>query len=368
MRPWIVSWSLFVTLLLVGGTSEAAHRWGLQSGTPELKSAGQLAFGPDGVLFVGDAIGANLYAIDTSDSAATGAKPARNITNLTAALTELPGVKAPVAVNDLAVNPLSGNLYLSISHGEAQSPALVKINNEGHPSLVSLKDVPFLKATVSNPPEDKVVGEGPRARNRRQEAITDLAFTDGKVLVSGLTTGDGPSKIREFPFPFADREVGTNVEIYHGAHGRVEDNSTVRTFIPMNIDGKPALLAGFTCTPLVRFSLDSIESGTKTRGVTVAELGNRNTPIDMLSYKQNGEDFLLMSNTARGVMKISTKDIGRSAGIEAPVRTASGTDGQTFETISDLEGTVQLDRLNEDHIVAVLQKDGNLTLRTVPLP
>ena len=48
----------------------------LKQGKPELKSAGPLAFGPDGILFVGDTQGAALFAIDTGDRAAGGREAA----------------------------------------------------------------------------------------------------------------------------------------------------------------------------------------------------------------------------------------------------------------------------------------------------
>lgn len=365
MRRFTLSIGMVVALLSMAAFAPAAHRWGLKEGKPELKSAGQLAFGPDGILFIGDAMGAQVVAVDTADAKVVSPRPNRNIEHLGDKLTKMADGQSPVAVNDLAVNPLSGNIYLSVSVGEAKSPGIIRIDGKGDASWFSLENVPFLKATLPNPPEDKVVGEGPRARNRRPEAITDMAYVDGKLLVAGLTSEQASSKIREFPFPFADREIGTNIEIYHGNHGRFEDNAAVRTFIPMTIDGVPSILAGFTCTPLVRFPLESLESGEKVRGTTVAELGNRNQPLDMVAYSSGGETYLLMSNTARGVMKISTKNIGRATGITEPV---GGTAGQEYETIQDLEGTVQFDRLTEDRIVVIQQKDGVLTLRTVQLP
>src|SRR6478752_697711 len=39
----------------------------LTPGRAELKSAGPLAFGPDGVLFVGDSVGGAVVALDTAD-------------------------------------------------------------------------------------------------------------------------------------------------------------------------------------------------------------------------------------------------------------------------------------------------------------
>ena len=43
---------------------------GLQPGKATIKSAGPLAFGPDGVLFVGDTLGATVVALDTGDGKA----------------------------------------------------------------------------------------------------------------------------------------------------------------------------------------------------------------------------------------------------------------------------------------------------------
>ena len=204
--------------------------------------------------------------------------------------------------------------------------------------------------------------------NARDDSITDLAYAEGKVFVSGLAAGTSPSSVHQLPFPFADGLTGTRVEIFHGAHGKVENYAAIRTFVPMNINGEPSLLAGFVCTPLVRFPINDMKSSEKTRGTTVAELGNRNKPLDMIAYQKDGKSFLLMSNSARGVMKISTDNIARTEGITEPVpdgRTA----GQNYETIKELDGVVQLDRLNDDNIVVIVQaSNGTQDLKTVPLP
>ena len=51
---------------------EAAELFGLTPGTVELQSAGPLSFGPSGVLFVGDAKAAKVYAINTEDEKSSG--------------------------------------------------------------------------------------------------------------------------------------------------------------------------------------------------------------------------------------------------------------------------------------------------------
>ncbi len=90
----------------------------LKKGTPDLKSAGPLAFGPDGVLFVGDTRGAALFAIDTDDREMVTAKRPVEVMDLTNKIAGALGTNPQqLMINDLAVNPRSGNVYLSVSRG-----------------------------------------------------------------------------------------------------------------------------------------------------------------------------------------------------------------------------------------------------------
>jgi hypothetical protein len=345
--------------------------WGLKEGHPEIRSAGPIAFGPDGILFVGDTKSATIFALGTGDTKGERAKVRLNLGGLNKEVAALLGVTPDqIKINDLATNPQSGHVYLSVTKGQGAdaTPAIVRISEDGKLSELALNKIPFQKAALPNAPEDKEVSRNGRTSNARDDAITDLAYAEGKVFASGLATGASPSSVHQIPFPFADGLTGTSVEIFHAAHGKVEDYSAIRTFVPMNINGEPSLLAGFVCTPLVRFPINSLKSSEKTRGTTVAELGNRNKPLDMIAYKKDGKDYLLMSNSARGVMKISTENISRTDGLTEPVRDGK-TAGQPYETIKELDGVVQLDRLNDDSIVVLVQSsEGVQDLRTVALP
>ena len=364
-----------VALMATFSTVNAAD-WGLKKGNADLMSAGPLAFGPDGILLVGDTKAATVFAIDTGDASGEPATISFAIKALNEKVADAVGGDAAnvtindITINDIVVNPASGNLYISVSaNGKA---ALVRINATGKLSNVKLEGIGVASVALPNAPEDKVVGEGRRRGNARNDSITDLAYSDGKVLVSGVTPnpdgGQPLSTVRELPFPLTTADSGVNVEIYHGAHGRLENYSTVRTFVPFNIDGKPSLLAGFTCTPLVRFDVKSLKSDKPVRGTTVAELGNHNRPYDMIVYEKNGESWLLMANSARGVMKISTKDIARSEGITEPI-SGGGVAGQKYETIKELQGVVQLDRLNDTHAIVLVQSEGgSQDLSTIELP
>ncbi len=347
---------------------QGANIFRLTEGTPDLKQAGVLAFGPQGVLFVGDSKSAAIFAIGTGDSDGDPSQVNLDLESLDQKLaTALATAPGETRINDLAVNPLSGNVYLSVTK-PGDKPGLVRIDSSGSIGEISLENVWFSKAELPDAPEDKVVGEGRRQRNLRDESITDLAFVDGNVIVSGLSNRESASGVRSIAFPFGGDAAGSSLEIYHAAHGRSEDYAAIRTFVPFVIDGQPNLLAGFTCTPLVRFPLEEITSSQKVVGTTVAELGNRNQPLDMIVYKQGDKTYLLLSNSARGVMKVSTEDIESNEGLREPVQ-GGGTAGQAYETIDELQGVVQMDRLNDQHAVVLVSGDGGvLHLRTVPLP
>jgi hypothetical protein len=355
-------------LLLCAQESRAVDPWGLNPGKVELKSAGPLTFGPEGILFVGDPTAGSVVAIATDDAKGEAARDNINISGFQQKLADTLGTAAnEVRVADLAVNPVSRNIYLSVStgqQGQPGQPALVRITADGKLAKVALDNVRHARATLADIPDSQTPSG--RRRNPRDESITDLTFVDGKLLVSGRGTA-AKSSVREIAFPFAETENGTNIEIFHAAHGRVEDDAPVRTFAPLVVDGEPILLAGFTCTPLVRISLADLDSGKKVRGTTVAELGNRNQPLDMIVYKKNGKDFVLMSNSARGVMKISTDRIRENAGLTEPVQ-GGGTAGQEFETLKDLTGVEQLDRLDNERAIILAKADNSLELRTIALP
>ena len=142
----------------------------------------------------------------------------------------------------------------------------------------------------------------------------------------------------------------------------------MRTFVPLMIDGEPNLLAAYVCTPLVKIPLKEFQDASeKLKGTTVAELGNRNRPLDMISYTKGGSEYLLLSNSARGVMKITTAGLRENSGLTEKV-SGGGSAGQSYDTIKDLDGTVQIDKLNETHAVVLMDNGGKLDLKTVELP
>ena len=330
----------------------------LKKGTPELKSIGPITFGPDGVIFVGDAAGAAVFAIDTGDrgAPATGTVKVPKIDEKIAGV--IGATAKDIIINDLAVNPATGNIYLSVSRGKGPTaaPVLVKLDRQGKITPVELKDVKFARAEL------------PSASDKnRQEAITCLAYVKGKVIVSGLSNENWASALRVIPYPFTEANKPATVEIFHGAHGKLETNSPIRTFVPFDVKGETTILAAYTCTPLVKFPISELKPGEKVKGTTIAELGNGNRPLDMIVYEKEGKQWLLLANSKRGVMKISTDGIDAAKAITERPKTQPA--GQTYTTIKELDGVLQMDKLDKEHAVILKRDaDGSMSLDTVLLP
>jgi len=340
----------------------------LKQGNPQIKSAGPLGFGPDGIIFVGDTQGAALFAIDTGDRTAVKEMRPIEVKDLTAKVAAMLGTKPQqVMINDLAVNPISGNVYLSVSRGRGPdaTPVLARLSADGKLDELPLDNVRFARAEISNPPDPSARQQGQPLRN---ETITDIAYVDGRVFIAGLSNEEFSSRLIAIPFPFSEGFDGAAIEIYHGAHGRFETKSPVRTFVPYKIGNDPYLLAAYTCTPLVKVPVSELKAGAHVKGTTIAELGNRNRPLDMITYQKDGKNYLLLANSSRGVMKIPTEGAGSADGITAPVR-GGGTKGLGYDKIADLKGVIQMDKLDEGHAVILTQDQGGpLNLMTVELP
>jgi hypothetical protein len=352
---------------LAASTARAADpSASLKMGTPDIKSAGPLTFGPDGILFIGDTQGAALFAIDTGDRAPVASKPAIRVEDLAKKVAARLGTEpSKVAINDVAVNPLSGRAYLAVARGKGPdaTPVLLRVGADGALDEVALDNVRFAKAAIPNPPAAGAQTKGP---NLRAESITDLAYVDGRVFIAGLSNEEFSSRLISVPFPFSDQPDGAAIEIYHGAHGRFETKSPVRTFVAYTIKNEAYLMAAYTCTPLVKVPVADLKPGAHVKGTTIAELGNRNRPIDMIVYQKDGKDFLLLANSSRGVMKIPTEGADKAEGIHAPV---NGTKGLGYDTIATLKGVMQLDKLDEGHALVLVQNEGGaLNLETIALP
>ncbi|MBI3684382.1 MAG: hypothetical protein HY235_28750 [Acidobacteria bacterium] len=352
-----------LALLLLPATAANLSN-SLKTGKAELKSAGPLAFGPEGILFVADPAAASIYALDTGDQKA--GQPAAEVEAINEKVAAFLGTTPDqILINDMAVNPASKKAYLSVSRGRGPDAAAVilRVDSKGKIEELSLESVKHAKVALPNAPAADAKDR--RGQTLRQEAITDMAFIDGKLIVAGLSNEEFGSNLRVIPFPFSSVDNGAAIEIFHGSHGRFETNAPVRTFVPYSVDNKPHVLAAYTCTPLVKFPLSDLKPGKKVLGATIAELGNRNRPLDMIVYRKGSTDYILLNNSSRGVMKLSTEKIERYAGITKQTEVA----GMPYETIASLKGVEHLDKIDDAQALLLVRgESGALDLKRFALP
>ena len=351
----------------------SAENWtaGMKEGKPVFKSMTQLSFGPEGILFIADTRAASIVALATGDTEAPATSHTIKIEGVLQKIAGLLGTSADqVLIDDMAVNPVSHKAYLAVSRGRGPEavPVLLRVNHNGQLEAPPLDSVKFAVAELPDAPIEGVVepGQNQRRSNPRQEAITDIAFFQDRLLVAGLSNEEFASTLRAIPFPFKNAVNSTSVEIFHGAHGRFETRAPVRTFVAMNVGSQPSLLAAYTCTPLVEIPIRDLQPGAKVRGKTVAELGNRNRPIDMIVYQKDGKDYLLLANSSRGVMKISTDQLEQAEGIKSRV---SDKAGLGYETIASWTGVDHLDKLDAKNALVLRRASGDsVNLESLALP
>lgn len=324
-------------------------------GNPEVKSVNALTFGPEGILFIGDSHQAAIIAVDTKDNQSKEAPESVDLKNIDEQIAAIVGTTADdIIIQDIAVNPISKKIYLAV-HRQDGLPMLITTDG------TKLDHFPLDKVSYSKTVLKKAVEENAkdrRGRSLRKWAISDLAFHGNRVMVSGLANEEFSSAFHAISFPFKEKQELSTLEIYHAAHGRYETYAPIKTFMPYEMEGKEYLVASYTCTPLVIFPMDDLKPGQHTKGKTVAELGNRNTPLDIVSFKKDGKDYLLLANSSRALMRIDPQEIaGYNAYLTEPVEGNSMTAGVSFVALPYVN-VLQMDNMSDSQIV-MLQRTAN---------
>jgi hypothetical protein len=173
------------------------------------------------------------------------------------------------------------------------------------------------------------------------------------LVVAGMSNEEFSSHLRRIPFPFTGTVAENSLEIFHVSHGKWETAAPIRTFVPYE-NGR-SILASYTCTPLVHFSLDAMSDDTHATGRTVAELGAMNQPLDIVSYRRGDDEFLLIAHSTHPMMKINCRDIDTQEGLTEPREPR----GVPREEIS-VAGVKKLANFNSDYVLA-LQRDDDGT-------
>jgi hypothetical protein len=354
----------------------APTRVNLPVGKVPLTSAGPLAFGPDGILFVADSAGAQIVAIDTKDTK-PASKASINVEGVDAKIAALVGVPADqIVINDVVVNPISRNAYVSASRGKGPdaAPLIARVETTGNINMLSLDSAPNQEVSLVDAPQ-----ANPGARqNQRMQTITDMNYVNGNLMVAGLSNEEWSSALRSIPFPFKSAEKGATLQIWHSSHGRYETQSPIRTFVPYSISGQQYVLAAYTCTPLVKIPVSELKPGAQVKGAEIADLGAGNQPLDMVPYKKDGHDYILIANTSFGVVKLKADKIETYPTISEPQRTDVA--GVPYDKVSGLENVQHITALDSSNVLVMTGHPGSgpvynpgppvgpINLQTVALP
>ena len=329
----------------------------MNTGKAGVRSAGPLAFGPDGILFVGDSMGGQIVAIDTGDTK-PAASASMNVQGIDAKIAAALGTTPDqISIRDLVTNPISKNVYISVNRGQGAGamPVILKLDAAGKLSEVGLDNVKHAVATLPNPITRS---------EQRTDTITEIRYVNGKVLVAGLSNEEFASNLRVIPFPFETADKGASIEMYHGSHGRYETNSPIRTFVPYTISNQQYILAAYTCTPLVKIPVSDLKGGAKVKGTTIAEMGAGNRPLDMVAYKKDGHEYILMANSAHGVTKLDASHLETYKPITAPTDIT----GVPYQSLSDWKNVRHLQAYDDNSVLVLSNENGGMNLRTVAAP
>jgi hypothetical protein len=189
----------------------------------------------------------------------------------------------------------------------------------------------------------------------RTSTVTDLTFVDGQLLVAGASNEEFVSTLRRIPFPFGSDAGSTSLEIYHVNHGKWETEAPIRTFALYR--GGSGIIASYTCTPLVHFPLADVVDGRHVTGRTVAEFGGANTPIDIVSFTRDGNEFVLVSSSRYPLFKVDCRDIDAQEGLLEP-RQPRG-----VQRVELLHQGVGLMAVVDDQVLMLQEEDSGVHLR-----
>jgi hypothetical protein len=258
-------------------------------------------------------------------------------------------------------------IFLGVTggRGDGAAPLVVRLRHDGSVDELRLDAIRHASTTIADPPAPDAKAEwGPPPR---ELTVTDLAFRDGTLYAAGLSNKEFSSTLRQFAFPFrSSAGAETTVEVYHTSHDRYETASPITAFLPLTLRGTPTLLAGYGCSPIATFALRELGNRKHVRGKTVAELGGGNRPMDMLLIRRQGRDYVLIANSDRTLLRLSSEDLARAPAMTKPVSQIYEAGGVPQLAIAQV-GVRAIEDLNDNYILALQRdvEDGTLNLTSL---
>ncbi len=308
-----------------------------------------LRFDAKGTLYVADAKGGRVHAIETTDKAAKAAKV--KIDDLGAALAKaLNGNAGDVHVYALAVHPLSHAVYLSGSRVNGGPSTLFRVNAKGELDALPMKDLKMKTAALPKgcQPLDLVVGP------------------TGLIVSSTVRDKNFLARLHVIALPLADAVGTADSELYHVSHEAWETQAPLNAMTTYEKDKKTYVLGSTMCTPVVRLDAADVVDKKKVKSSTIVELGMGNAAVTLAVYTKEKKPMLLVSSeeatySIEGKVldeaeKINEKAINRNKGEVDGVK------------VLDAWKQVSKFALLDEVSFVVIKRGAKMSLETVELP
>ncbi len=361
--------SLSMGLFALPAAAEAKVFNKTTTGKPGIKSIQVIGFAPEGVLLIGDGAGSQIFAIQTGDTHPQGSLTEK-IEKIDEKLAGRLGTTPKgIEIIDLAVNPASGTAYLAVRKQDDKRYIVFTVNGAGKIGELDLDKATFARLALD-------------AGKSKISAVTDVAWADDRIIAAGRSNEEFASKIFSINAPISHEEKGAtySAETYHVSHGRWETKAPMSVVIPFKENGQTYVVGAFSCTPIVKYPIESLQPGASVKGSSVVELGSGNRPIDMFVYEKDGVSYVL-ANTfrfhherkpfgpspywtvrfAQGVLaednKVNEQALRRLKGNYQPAN-------DKFEVVEAFHGVEKMDKLDAHR--ALVLRAGNL--EPLPLP
>jgi hypothetical protein len=346
-------------------------------GTPEIGKIDVISFAPNGTLLIGDAAKSQILAIETGDTQ-----------EVTGDYQLVPGIQKKIAglvgapekgieIIDLAINPDSRRLYLAVRKQDDNAHLILTMTPDGMIEHFQIKDVNYVRVPI------------PQGTEAPINTLTDVTWARDRIVAAARCKEEFASKIFAAEAPLRHDASGQmySAETYHVAHGKWETRAPMSVLIPYEEeDGSLYIVGAFSCTPVVKYPIESLQPGAKIKGISMIELGSGNRPLDMFAYNksENGDgNASVLTNTFRFHHEkrpfgpspywacrfdqdlLSAKDTN-----EAAIRRLKGNDPATdkIELAEPFHGVVQMDRLDNQNALALRETETGLELVTLALP
>jgi hypothetical protein len=271
---------------------------------------------------------------------------------------------------------MSKKLYVAVKSLKTNQYAVLTIDGAGKVDEFSLENVKYNKYPLE-------------VNKKAVSKITDLTWAGGKIVVATSAGDVFHSRVFTITPGVKDPFASFATETYHVGHGGWETKAPIQALMPYE-DGKTTNVVGsFTCTPIVKYSLDDTSPEVKVKGISVVELGTGNTPRSMFTYEKDGKKYILVNvnrnNPAKAkplgdmpsvywVAKVEFDLLKETANVneKAPWRLGkNGKAGEAFEKAAvakDYFGTQYMDRLDNTRAVVIRDMKGTRNLNVIALP